>query len=111
MQTQSTVEFNRRSETFNEQPTKRSDSEPLLEIEMASANHCQVRGTVSARNERERPRKRENGKKAEIVPLHSNSSCERRVGGCLHKRFMRLLIVWAMAACCLCVEVTISAPF
>ena len=57
MQTRSTVEFNRRCETFNKQPTKRSDSEPMLEIEMASANYCQVTGTVSARKEGERPQK------------------------------------------------------
>ena len=54
MQTRSTVEFNRRCETFNRQPTKRSDSEPILEIEMASANYCQVTGGLSRQGKKEK---------------------------------------------------------
>jgi hypothetical protein len=43
-----------------------ADSEPILEIEMASANYCQVTGGLSRQGGKE---KGENRKKAEIVPL------------------------------------------
>ena len=54
MQTRSKVEFNRRCETFNEQLTKCSDSEPILEIEIASANYCQVTGGLSRHGRKEK---------------------------------------------------------
>lgn len=93
-------------------PTKCSDSEPILEIEIASANYCQVTGgTVSARKERERRQKGGNRKEAEIVPLHSNSSCERREDGCLHKSFMRLLIKWRPTACAKAAMVALKSQF
>jgi hypothetical protein len=76
-----------------------ADSEPILEIETASANYCQVTGDCLGKEGKRKTPKGKNRKKAEIVPLHGNSSCERREDGCSHKSFMRLLIKWRPAAC------------
>jgi hypothetical protein len=92
-----------------------ADSEPILEIETASANYCQVTGDCLGKEGKRKTPKGEYRKKAEIVPLRSNPSCERREDGCLQQKIYATTD--CMVACCLCkdcngsAEVTISAPF
>lgn len=78
---------------------------------MASANYGQVTGDCLGKEGKRKTPKGENRKGAEIVPLHSNSSCERREDGCLHKRFIRILIVWRPAACAKTAMVTLKSQF